>query len=89
MQQQKTFIAIIVMLTVALIIALGGWIKTRSGISGLNNPKNLGDPSLSLAVCDDLKTEGDDEVCTKKLIELSQLLSKYEQKIRSIKSINQ
>jgi hypothetical protein len=85
MQNKNTLLAIIIILFIGLVISVGGWYKASNGTFGSkSDDAKLMEFENSLSVCDKTETLSEQTACTRKLQDLSQLLNKYEEKIRNI-----
>lgn len=85
MQNKNTLLAVIIILFVALIIAVGGWYRANKAFSDFKgDDAKLAEFGDTLSVCDTTETPAEQVACAKKLAELATLLSKYEERISEI-----
>lgn len=89
MQQKQTFIAIIVMLVIAFVITLTGWVKARNELIAIKSGQEFEQPSSLLSICDNIQNSADEQACAEQLQEFSRLLTVYEQKLRGLQNSTQ
>ncbi len=87
MERNKQCAVVIAILVLAVIFSTIGWIKAQNEVMMLKNvDQSIAQYDDSLAVCDSNSSESDDVACVERLSQLSNLLSKYEAKIKSIQA---
>lgn len=80
---KKTYIAVIIMLSIVLVIALFGWIKTRNNLINYRI-NNYGQYEKSFAVCDDVQISENYNACVATLKDFANTLKKYERILKNI-----
>lgn len=85
MHNRNTLLAIIIILFIGLVISVGGWYQANKAFSDFRgDDAKLAEFENSLSVCDKTETPAEQQACARELAEFTKLLSKYEQKIRTI-----
>jgi|GEM_PF-6241213 len=85
MENKKYHTVAIVLLALALAITSIYLIKSRSEISELKSGVvNFNEKAFTLTVCENITTAEAESACINRLVQISKILTTYEEKLKSI-----
>lgn len=87
--KKKIYLGIIAILAIAFIVTLVSLLRTRSELAKLSTvDASLGQYQDSLSVCEHPDNLDDQNLCTRRLTDLSNSLAKYAERLQSLKPAN-